>query len=278
MASPPGPGLTARHLSGRHPPLSRQPPGPVRFPVLSSSADQLFAGFSPRAFTFLRGLAEHNRRDWFEAHRAEYETDVRTPMRRFIEEVDVALAERVPELTGDPRRSLFRIHRDIRFSKDKTPYKTHASCWFFHRRSSKSVGASSPDGGAAGLYFHLEPRGCYVAGGMWMPPREQLNRIRDRIVADQRGFERTLRSTAFKQWFGALSEEHMLVRLPRGYAEGHPAWRWLRFQSFTASAPLTQRHVTSANLVEVVMERFAALIPLVRWINGALGFPSADRR
>ena len=237
-----------------------------------------FAGFSPRAFAFLRGLAEHNRREWFEAHREAYEADVRAPLRSFVEEVDIRLADLVPEITGDPRRSVFRIHRDIRFSKDKTPYKTHGSCWFFHRRSSKSVGSSSPDGGAAGFYFHLEPRGCFVAGGMWMPPREQLNRIRDRIVADQRGFERALAAAPFKKSFGALSEEHMLVRLPRGYAEGHPAWRWLRFQSFTASSPLTQRDVTSARTVDVVVDRFLALTPLVRWLNAALGYPKADRR
>ena len=111
-----------------------------------------------------------------------------------------------------------------------------------------------------------------------MPPREQLNRIRDRIVADQRGFERALAAAPFKKSFGALSEEHMLVRLPRGYAEGHPAWRWLRFQSFTASSPLTQRDVTSARMVDVVVDRFLALTPLVRWLNAALGYPKADRR
>lgn len=237
-----------------------------------------FGGFSPRALAFLRGLADHNRREWFEAHREEYESALRGPMREFVEEVDVRLATRVPEITGDPRRSVFRIHRDIRFSKDKSPYKTHAGCWFFHRRSSKSVGSSSPDGGAAGFYFHLEPRGCFVAGGMWMPPRDSLNRIREGIVADQRNFERTMSGAAFKKWFGALSEEHMLVRLPRGYAEGHPAWRWLRFQSFTASSPLTQRDVTSPRTVDLVVERFLALAPLVRWINAALGYPSASRR
>jgi uncharacterized protein (TIGR02453 family) len=246
--------------------------------VPSPTTPAPFGGFSPRALGFLRGLADHNARDWFEAHRDEYEGDLRGPLRDFVEEVDVRLATKVPEITGDPRRSVFRIHRDIRFSKDKSPYKTHAGVWFFHRRSSKSVGSSSPDGGAAGFYFHLEPRGCFVAGGMWMPPREQLNRIRDRIVEDQRGFERAMAGAPFKKFFGALSEEHMLVRLPRGYAEGHPAWRWLRYQSFTASSPLTQRDVTSARVLDTVVERFVAIAPLVRWINAALGYPKAERR
>ncbi len=244
----------------------------------TTSTPHPFGGFSPRALHFLRDLADHNARDWFEAHRDQYETDLRGPLRDFVEEIDARLGAKVPEIAGDPRRSIFRIHRDIRFSKDKSPYKTHAGCWFYHRRSSKSVSSSSPDGGAAGFYFHLEPRGCFVAGGMWMPPREQLNRIRDRITADQRGFERTLTGAGFKKWFGALSEEHMLVRLPRGYDDGHPAWRWLRYQSFTASTKLTQRDVTSPRVVDTVVERFLALAPFVRWLNAALGYPPADRR
>ena len=234
--------------------------------------------FAAPAVAFLRELAANNRREWFEVNRDRYEADLRAPMRAFVEEIDVRLAGTVPEIVGDPRRSIFRIHRDIRFSKDKSPYKTHAACWFFHRRSSKSVGQGSPDGGAAGFYFHLEPRASFVAGGMWMPPRPQLDRIRERIVGDQRGFERAIGGAAFKTWFGALSEEHMLVRLPRGYAEGHPAWRWLRYQSFTASTPIAARDATSPRLADLVIERFLALAPLVRWLNAALGYPKADRR
>ena len=251
----------------------------VRFAVSESrQAPPAAAPFAPRAVAFLRELAGNNRREWFEDNRDRYETDLRAPMRDFVESLDVRLAGTVPEIVGDPKRSVFRIHRDIRFSKDKSPYKTHAACWFFHRRSSKSVGQGSPDGGAAGFYFHLEPRRSLVAGGMWMPPRPQLDRIRERIVEDQRGFERALAGAAFKKWFGALNEEHMLLRLPRGYAEGHPAWRWLRYQSFTASAPLAAREVTSPRLLDTVMERFLALAPLVRWLNAALGYPKADRR
>lgn len=244
----------------------------------SSLAPSTAATFSPRALAFLRDLAANNRREWFEDHRESYEVDLKAPMRAFVEEIDVRLARAVPEITGDPKRSVFRIYRDVRFSKDKSPYKTHAACWFFHRRSSKSVGSSSPDGGAAGFYFHLEPRASLVAGGMWMPPRPQLDRIRECIVDDQRGFERALGGAGFKKWFGALNEEHMLVRLPRGYAEGHPAWRWLRYQSFTASGPLAARDVTSPRLVDTVMERVLALTPLVRWLNAALGYAKAERR
>src|SRR6266542_2229693 len=93
--------------------------------------------FTTATFTFLRGLARNNRKPWFEAHRAEYEAVVVQPMRELIEEMDVRLASFAPEIIGDPKRSMFRIYRDIRFSKDKSPYKTHAACWFYHRAGSR---------------------------------------------------------------------------------------------------------------------------------------------
>ena len=90
-------------------------------------------GFTPRAFTFLRGLARNNAKPWFEEHREVYEHDVRAPLVALVEEMDARLAEIAPEMVGDRRRSVFRIYRDVRFSNDKRPYKTNAACWFFHR-------------------------------------------------------------------------------------------------------------------------------------------------
>ena len=270
----------AARRGGRARPLGRG--GSVGYdisvPSTPVSQPEEFPGFAPRALTWLRDLAANNRREWFEAQRDVYERELRIPLRALVEELDVRLAERVPEIMGDPKRSVFRIHRDVRFSRDKSPYKTHVSCWFFHRRSSKSVGSSSPDGGAAGFYFHLEPRASIVAGGMWMPPRPSLNRIRERLETDQAGFERAIAGVPFKRLYQRLSEEAMLTRLPRGYAEGHPAWRWLRYQSFTASTPLTAREVTSRSLPDLITDRFVALTPLVRWLNTALGYAPATRR
>jgi uncharacterized protein (TIGR02453 family) len=97
--------------------------------------------FTPATMRFLQGLARNNRKAWFEAHRADYEELVKAPMRELIEEMDVQFARFAPELVGDPRRSMFRIYRDIRFSKDKSPYKTHAACWFYHRDGSHTVGS-----------------------------------------------------------------------------------------------------------------------------------------
>src|SRR5947199_409431 len=99
-------------------------------------------------------------------------------MRALIEEMDVRLARFAPEITGDPKRSMFRIYRDIRFSKDKSPYKTHAACWFYHRDADARVGGDA-EGGGAGFYFHLAPGGSLIGAGIWMPSRPILNRLRD---------------------------------------------------------------------------------------------------
>ena len=123
----------------------------------------------------------NNNKEWFEAHRDEYENDVREPMRELIEELDVRFARFAPEIGGDPKRSMFRINRDIRFSKDKSPYKTNAGCWFHHRSATRKVG-SEADEGSAGFYFHLQPGESFLGGGVWMPPRPQLNKLRDAIA------------------------------------------------------------------------------------------------
>jgi uncharacterized protein (TIGR02453 family) len=236
-----------------------------------------FRGFGPGALRFLRGLARHNRREWFERHRAVYETEVRDPLRALVEEMDVRLARLAPELTGDPRRSIFRLHRDVRFSQDKSPYKTNAACQFYHQDAGRGAGRDA-EGAGAGLYFHLADGECFVAGGIWMPARPALDKIREALAEDPSGLDRIVRSPAFRRRFKALSREAMLIRLPRGYAEDHPAAAWLRYQSFTALRRVTERAVASPRLPALLERDFAALVPLVRWLNAAIGYRAWDRR
>jgi uncharacterized protein (TIGR02453 family) len=232
--------------------------------------------FTKRALGFLRGLARHNEKPWFEAHRDEYEAEVRQPMRELIEDLDTRFAQFAPEIGGDPRRSMFRIYRDIRFSKDKSPYKTHAACWFHHLNAARNVG-SEADAGSAGYYFHLEPGGRSMIGaGIWMPPRPQLKKLRGVIAKDPGGFDRMARSIPRR--FGGLDDEGALKRMPRGYTEDHPAAKWLRFQSFTSGRTLTDAQVTSASLAASLAREYERLLPLVRWLNGALGFNPASSR
>jgi len=182
--------------------------------------------FTTATLMFLRGLARNNKKPWFDAHRVEYDGAVVAPMRELIEEMDVRLARFAPEIIGDPKRSMFRIYRDIRFSKDKSPYKIHAACWFYHRDGTGSVGREAA-GGGAGFYFQIAPGDSFVGGGMWMPPREALVKLRDAIAGDPKGFAKIATDGRVKRRFGGLDEEAMLRRVPRGFAPDHPAGRWL---------------------------------------------------
>jgi uncharacterized protein (TIGR02453 family) len=236
-----------------------------------------FRGFGPEALGFLRRLARRNTREWFERHRAVYETEVREPLRALVEEMDVRLARIAPELVGDPRRSIFRIHRDVRFSADKSPYKTNAACQFYHHDAGRGAGQDA-EGAGAGLYFQLADGECFVAGGIWMPARRALEQVREAVAADPDGFDRIVRAPEFRHRFRALDREAMLTRLPRGYAQGHPAGGWLRYKSFTATRMLTEREVMSARLPATLERDFAAMVPLVRWLNGAIGYQAWSRR
>jgi uncharacterized protein (TIGR02453 family) len=233
--------------------------------------------FSPATLRFLRGLKAHNTRPWFEAHRAEYEAVVKAPMLALIEALDVRLARIAPEIVGDPKRSMFRIYRDIRFSADKSPYKTHAACWFFHRDGSRAVGREAV-GGGAGFYFQIAPGDSFVGGGMWMPPKEALRRIRDAIADDAPGFTRIVTDPRLERRFDGLSGEAMLQRVPRGFAPDHPAARWLRFQSFVTGRSLSDTQAVSARLPALLAADFTLMVPLVRWINRTLGLRPAPHR
>jgi uncharacterized protein (TIGR02453 family) len=236
-----------------------------------------FRGFPAAAFTFLNGLTANNTREWFEARRDVYESALRAPMKALIEEMDARLAVRAPEITGTVKHSMFRIHRDVRFSKDKSPYKTNAACWFFHRDSRGAVGQDAVHGGA-GLYFHLQPRNCFAGGGIWMPPTIVLKRLRGALDVGHEEFNALVGARPFRTMFGSLDTEAMLKRMPRGFDADHPAGDWLRYQSFTATCTLTQADVTSASLPDQLEKIFTTMIPFVRWLNSAVGYRSHTSR
>src|SRR5262249_16576244 len=162
--------------------------------------------FTPATMRFLRDLARNNRKPWFEAHRADYEELVKAPMRELIEEMDVRFARFAPELVGDPRRSMFRIYRDIRFSKAKSPYKTQAACWCYDRDGTDGGGRGGR-GGGAGFYFQIAPGRSFMGGGMWMPPREALTRLRDSIAENPKRFAKVVTERRVVRRFGGLSDE-----------------------------------------------------------------------
>src|SRR5256714_11579037 len=163
-------------------------------------------------------------------------------MRQLIEDLDTRLALFAPELGGEPKRSMFRIYRDIRFSPDKSPYKTHASCWFYHRDGSRAVGREADSQGAgAGVYFQIAPGDSFVGGGMWMPPRGALLKLREAIAEDPKCIGKIATDRRLVRRFGGMSEEAVLRRGPRGFAPDHPAAPWLQVPSFAIGPGLSQR-------------------------------------
>jgi len=247
---------------------------------VTAGGSQEFTGFRPAALGFLRSLARHNDRGWFEANRSRYESELREPLAALVEEVDARLGVIAPEIVGHPKRSLFRIHRDVRFSADKRPYKTSVAAWFYHAGGAGTVAGAGRSGahGGAGFYVDIGRTTSTIGGGIWMPPRPTLTRIREQIDEDHETLARVLRAPALRRRFGALADDGMLTRMPRGYAESHPAASLLRHQSFTVGRQLTERELFSARLPDVLARDFALMVPLVRWLNDALGLRALARR
>ncbi|MBM4188355.1 MAG: DUF2461 domain-containing protein [Gemmatimonadetes bacterium] len=235
-----------------------------------------FLGFPSAAQRFLRDLGRNNNKAWFDAHRSDYEAELRAPMKALVEALDARLASFAPEIVGDAKRSMFRINRDIRFSKDKSPYKTNAGIWFYHQDAGRGVGQDAE--GGAGFYFHLDAKTSFVAAGVWMPPRTALGKIRDAIAAKPAALRAIVSTPAFRRRYGTFHADAMLTRVPRGYPPDHPAGDWLRLQSFTVGRDVAASELRTAGLVTKLATDFKAMLPLVRWLNSAMGFRPATKR
>ena len=213
--------------------------------------------FDDETFRFLRYLKRHNDRTWFNEHKERYEESVREPFLEFIADAAPELRTISRNLVADPRPSggsLFRIHRDVRFSRDKSPYKTHAGAHF-------PLGGKDVHG--PGYYLHIEPGDCFVAGGMWMPEPEVLQRIRQRI-ADE--------SSEWSKARGTLDRsEETLKRPPRGFDPNQPMIEDIKRKSFTSSVRLTDKQVTGPNLMTAFVRGCQRVSPLMRFLASAAG-------
>jgi uncharacterized protein (TIGR02453 family) len=234
-----------------------------------TTATSTFAGFSPDAIDFLAELAQNNDRAWFQPRKADYERLLKEPM----EQLCVALGESfrangIP-LSADPARSPFRIYRDVRFSKDKRPYKTAVAASFgWSGDGNETPGRSHADNvHASGGYFHLQPGEIYVGGGVWHPEPSWLKGFRDRIVDDRDGFLAIVEAPAFAEMFGSIGDDgESLKRVPTGYPPDHPAADLLRKKNVTFGRRLSDAEATSPDLPSVITESFAVGTPLLRYL------------
>jgi uncharacterized protein (TIGR02453 family) len=222
--------------------------------------------FRPALFRFLDDLAAHNERDWFQAHRERYEQDVRQPALAFIVAMGPELRRLSPHLEADPRPtggSLFRIHRDIRFSRDKSPYKDHTGIQFRHE--------AGKDAHAPGLYLHLKPRECFVGAGIWRPDTGAARRIRTAIAGDPGGWRAALRDLDRAGDWEQYGER--LKRPPRGFDADHALVEELKRKTWITMTPLTQREVTRADFPARLGERLRPTRRYLGFLCAALDLP-----
>lgn len=219
--------------------------------------------FSEKTYKFLRALGRNNSREWFAEHKPEYETHLRQPFLKLITDLQPDIAAISLNYRADPKQvggSLFRIHRDTRFSNDKTPYKTWSGARFFHERS-KTVPAPS-------FYLHLQPGNCFIGAGLWHPEPETQRRIRNFMVDNPSGWKVATRSPAFKRKFELTGES--LVRPPRGYPADHELIDDLKRKDFVCGAGLDDDVVLGPKLRQAVATGFAGMAPMVDYLCAAL--------
>jgi uncharacterized protein (TIGR02453 family) len=215
-----------------------------------------FAGFRPAGFAFLRELREHNDPVWFKPRKAVYEAEILEPFRDLIVAVGAALGAAGIPLTGDPRRAVFRIYRDVRFSPDKRPYKTHAGAVLTRSGEKRDPGL---------LYLHVEPGESMVGAGFWHPPPDLLTRLRRAVLDDAENFLSIAeRLTAAGH---PLSSDKRLSRPPRGFeaAKGTPVADYVGWKSFTAHAALSDAEMQSPAVVDHILGFARTALPLLEW-------------
>ncbi len=222
--------------------------------------------FSPELFKFLRDLKANNDREWFQANKKRYEEKLRHPAQQFISDFGPRLAKISPHFDADPRPvggSLFRIYRDVRFSKDKSPYKTWIGIQFRHK--------SAKDAHAPGFYLHLQPGHVMAGAGIWHPDTKTTNRIRDAIVENAAGWKRASRGKRFAERFELGGDS--LKRPPRGYDPEHPLIEDLKRKDFVAYAPLADEAVAAPGFLAAYARACRAGAPFVRLLCEAVGVP-----
>jgi uncharacterized protein (TIGR02453 family) len=217
----------------------------------------------PSTLKFLKDLKKNNNKPWFDAHRKEYDA-AKSDFAAFVQAVINKHSKNDPTIKSITAKDcMFRINRDIRFSKDKSPYKTNMGA-YINRGGKKSV--------FGGYYFHCEPGHSFVGGGLWMPLPPELNKVRQEIDYNFDAFKKIISSKKFKSVYKDLSRdpEYVLTRVPKGYEPTNPAAEYLKMKSFVSMTPVKDSELIAKDLVKKTVDAFAALQPLLDFINESL--------
>lgn len=214
-----------------------------------------FAGFAPAAFAFFRGLAENQTKTWFDANREVYETQVRAPLSALVVEVAARLSAKGLPFAGDPKRAIFRLNRDVRFSADKSPYKTNAGAALTRDGGKMSPGV---------LYIHVGAKDCFTAAGFYQPEPPALQALREAIAGDFAGWKKAVKNLP-------VSREDALINPPKGFVPETPEMaEALKLKSWVTRRPLAMAAMRGPGLVDEIVDFALAAGPMLKFGWAAL--------
>lgn len=216
---------------------------------------------TPTTLSFLKSLKKNNNRDWFQANKDKHDA-AKTEFENFIEKLIKEIVKFDKKIAGQKAKDcVFRIYRDVRFSKDKSPYKTHFGAFI----TTKGKNSNGP-----GYYIHVEPGDCFLAGGIYMPDGSQLAKIRQEIDYNLKEFLKILKGKDFVQYFGGLSDMEKLKTAPKGFPKDHPAIELLKHKSYIATHKISDKQVVENDFPDYASKTFRALYPLNDFLHAAL--------
>ena len=223
----------------------------------------------PEALKFLRSLAKHNDRDWFQPRKAEFEALLREPMLAIVRKVTDAMLDFAPNHVRPAEKSLFRIYRDTRFSSDKRPYKTHVAAWWSHQGLQKTSGA--------GYYFHVSPKEVIIAAGAYMPEKEQLSAIRHWLLDHHAEFRKLLQSKKVRSTFEEF-EGNALTRPPKDFPADHPALDLIQCRQWGLAATLPAATAQKSDFAAILIRHLRIAAPVVDALNTPIAAALAPQR
>jgi uncharacterized protein (TIGR02453 family) len=219
----------------------------------------MFPGFPPEALTFLRGLKRNNRREWFQPRKEIFDAKLKAPMVQLVEAINAELLSFAPDHITDPKKAVYRIYRDTRFSADKTPYKTHLAAIFPHHGLEKHS--------SAGFYFHLTEKSVGIAAGAYQPGPDELRAIRTWLGGNHAAFRNAAKKP--QKLMGKM-DGNASVRMPKGFDAAHPAEDLIRMKQWLYWTELDAKLATSARLLPELLKRFRAAAPVIAMLNAPL--------
>jgi uncharacterized protein (TIGR02453 family) len=217
----------------------------------------------PSTLKFIKDLDKHNNKTWFDANRKKYE-DAKFDFENFVQRIIDKHGKKDPDIASlKAKETTFRINRDVRFSKDKRPYKDNMGS-YMAKGGKKSI--------YAGYYINIRPGNYFSGGGLWMPQPPELQKVRQEIDYNLDEFKEIVEGKKFRNVFGKLSmdKEFTLTRVPKGFEADNPAAEYLKFKSYVATSPLTEADLTSKEGEKKILKAFEALQPLLVFLNRSM--------